>query len=311
MTYRSINLYSSKNILSAAGVTVLYLLVSYLLIGLKTDQLVLAGIFNICYFLSATSRKFILGFSIFIVYWIIFDYMKAFPNYRFNAVHIQDLYNNEKSLFGIGAGSSRITPNEFWIANQNSFLDVMTGIFYLCWIPVPLAFAAYLFFKDKKLFLQFAFTFVFVNFIGFIIYYAYPAAPPWYIQLNGNNFIANTKANTAGLARFDSFFNVTIFTNLYTKGSNVFAAMPSLHSSYPLIVFYYGVKKKVRSLMVAVFAAVMLGIWFAAVYTSHHYVLDVLAGIICAGIGIVLFQKALLKNTLFNKLLEKYRTVIS
>ena len=311
MTYRSINLYSSKNILSAVGVTVLYLLVSYFLIGFKTDQLVLVGFFNFCYFLSATSRKFILGFSIFIVYWIIFDYMKAFPNYRFNAVHIQDLYNNEKSLFGIGAGSSRITPNEFWIANQNSFLDVMTGIFYLCWIPVPLAFAAYLFFKDKKLFLQFAFTFVFVNFIGFIIYYAYPAAPPWYIQLNGNNFIANTKANTAGLARFDSFFNVTIFTNLYTKGSNVFAAMPSLHSSYPLIVFYYGVKKKVRSLMVAVFAAVMLGIWFAAVYTSHHYVLDVLAGIICAGIGIVLFQKALLKNTLFNKLLEKYRTVIS
>ncbi len=311
MTYRSTNLYSSKNILSAASVTVLYLLVSYLLIGFKTDQLILAGIFNVCYFLSAITRKFILGFSIFIVYWIIFDYMKAFPNYKFNAVHIQDLYNNEKLLFGIGAGSSRITPNEFWIANQNSFLDVMTGIFYLCWIPVPLAFAAYLFFKDKKLFLQFALTFVFVNFIGFIIYYAYPAAPPWYIQLNGNNFIANTKANTAGLARFDSFFNVVVFTNLYTKGSNVFAAMPSLHSSYPLIVLYYGVKKKVRSLMVAVFAAVMLGIWFAAVYTSHHYVLDVLAGIICAGIGIVLFQKALLKNTLFNKLLEKYRTVIS
>lgn len=304
-------MYSSKNILSAASVTVLYLLVSYLLIGFKTDQLILAGIFNVCYFLSAITRKFILGFSIFIVYWIIFDYMKAFPNYKFNAVHIQDLYNNEKLLFGIGAGSSRITPNEFWIANQNSFLDVMTGIFYLCWIPVPLAFAAYLFFKDKKLFLQFALTFVFVNFIGFIIYYAYPAAPPWYIQLNGNNFIANTKANTAGLARFDSFFNVVVFTNLYTKGSNVFAAMPSLHSSYPLIVLYYGVKKKVRSLMVAVFAAVMLGIWFAAVYTSHHYVLDVLAGIICAGIGIVLFQKALLKNTLFNKLLEKYRTVIS
>lgn len=311
MTYRSTNLYSSKNILSAAGVTVLYLLVSYLLIGFKTDQLILAGIFNVCYFLSGTSRKFILGFSIFIVYWIIFDYMKAFPNYKFNAVHIQDLYNNEKSLFGIGAGSSRITPNEFWIANQNSFLDVMTGIFYLCWIPVPLAFAAYLFFKDKKLFLQFALTFVFVNFIGFIIYYAYPAAPPWYMQLNGNNFIANTKANTAGLSRFDSFFNVAVFTNLYTKGSNVFAAMPSLHSSYPLIVFYYGVKKKVRSFMVAVFAAVMLGIWFAAVYTSHHYVLDVLAGIACAALAILLFQKVLLKISFFNKLQDRFLSIIS
>jgi len=38
------------------------------------------------------------------------------------------------------------------------------------------------------------------------------------------------------------------------------------------------------------FAIVMGGIWFAAVYNSHHYVLDVLAGIVCAITGIYLFQ---------------------
>jgi membrane-associated phospholipid phosphatase len=33
----------------------------------------------------------------------------------------------------------------------------------------------------------------------------------------------------------------------------------------------------------------MVGIWFAAVYNSHHYVLDVLAGITCGITGIILF----------------------
>jgi membrane-associated phospholipid phosphatase len=235
--------------------------------------------------------------------------MKAFPNYRFNTVHIGDLYDAEKTLFSIG--TEKVTPNEFWITHQSNFLDVLTGIFYLCWIPVPLAFAAYLFFKDKKLFLHFSLTFVLVNFIGFIIYYTYPAAPPWYIQLHGNNFIAGTPGNTGGLLRFDNFFGVNVFKNLYAKSSNVFAAMPSLHSSYPLIVLYYGLKKKVGTAMSIVFAAVMMGIWFAAVYTSHHYLLDVFAGILCAVIGIVFFQNFLLKKDFFNKLLQKYSNIIS
>ncbi|MDQ6257861.1 hypothetical protein NO275_08405, partial [Campylobacter jejuni] len=75
-----------------------------------------------------------------------------------------------------------------------------------------------------------------------VIYYVYPAAPPWYVQLHGFDFLASTPGNTGGLERFDAFFGVDIFHSLYSKSSNVFAAMPSLHSSYPLIVLFYGIK---------------------------------------------------------------------
>lgn len=303
-------LYSPRSILPAVGFTVLYLALSFVLIGFKTDQLWLAILFNTMYFLSGTTRKFIIGFSIFIVYWIIFDYMKAIPNYKFNQVHIQDLYNAEKSLFGISSNGSVITPNEYWKQRHNNFLDVLTGIFYLCWIPVPLAFAAWLFFKNKILFLQFSLTFVFVNLIGFVIYYIYPAAPPWYMQQYGLHFQPGTPGNTAGLARFDAFFNVSVFKNLYAKSSNVFAAMPSLHSSYPLLVLYYGVKNK-TGLINIVFATVMVGIWFAAVYTSHHYILDVLAGIICAILGLILFNNVLMKTKWFVNFLNRYLEKIS
>lgn len=278
-----------KDLPLTLGLSVLYLVLSYFLVGFKTDQLVLIGIFNSLYYLSSTTRKFIIGFSIFIVYWIIYDYMKAFPNYNYNTVHIADLYNFEQRIFGIAQGKLLLTPNEYWLLHTNAFLDVLTGFFYLMWVPVPLAFAAYLFFNNKKYFLYFLLTFVWVNLLGFVVYYLYPAAPPWYVQQHGFEFIANTPGNTAGLVRFDRFFDIELFKSIYSKGSNVFAAMPSLHSAYPLIVVYYGIKGKFRFANIF-FVIVMVGIWFAAVYNSHHYLADVLAGITTAIIGIFSFN---------------------
>lgn len=300
---------NTRSVIVVLSVTAFYLILSALLVGFKSDQLVLAGIFNAAFFLSPVSRKFILGFSIFIVYWIIFDYMKAFPNYNYSTVHIEDLYNAEKHLFGIHFNGSLLTPNEYWRANSKTAIDVAAGIFYLCWIPVPLAFAAYLFFKNRRQFLYFSLTFVLINLLGFIVYYVYPAAPPWYVQFNGFTFHAKTPGNTAGLARFDAFFNAGIFKSIYAKGSNVFAAMPSLHSSYPVVVLYYGLKNRLKWMNIF-FVIVMLGIWFTAIYASHHYVLDVLAGILTAFIGINLFNLLIKRSKGFKNFIDRFEAII-
>ncbi len=289
-----------RTALIATAFSVFYLLLSAWLIGYKTDQLFLVLLFNSLFYLSGPTRRFILGFTVFIVFWVLFDSMKAFPNYRYNTVHIAGIYHAEKSWFGIhvsGATAAApgqtaaaiLTPNEYWLVHQHTFLDIMSGLFYLCWMPLPLAFAGYLFYKNKEAFFRFSLTFLTVNLLGFIIYYAYPAAPPWYVQQYGFTFNAHTPGNTAGLGRFDSFFHVSVFSALYSKSSNVFAAMPSLHASYPLTVLYYGIKYRLRRANV-LFALIMVGIWFAAVYSSHHYVLDVLAGITCGLTGIALFN---------------------
>lgn len=299
-----------RSIVIVSLLSIAYLAFSTFLIGYKPDELTLVVIFNVLFYASAITRKFILGFTIFIVYWIVFDYMKAFPNYNYNPVHIAELYNAEKHLFGIHFNGKLLTPNEYWLANSNTFIDVLSGLFYLCWIPVPLGFAAYLFFKNKKQFLNFSLTFVLVNILGFIVYYAYPAAPPWFVQYHGFHFIPLTMGNTAGLARFDAYFHAGVFKGIYTKGSNVFAAMPSLHSSYPVIVLYYGLKNKL-GLANIFFAVVTVGIWFTAVYASHHYVLDVLAGITCAALGITLYNVLLKQFAGLRSALNKYERVIS
>jgi hypothetical protein len=301
-----------KTFLTVFGITAVYLLLSAVLIGFKTDQLFLAGLFNVLFWLSGPTRRFILGFSVFIIFWIIFDFMKAFPNYQYNTVHIASVYHAEKCLFGIHIAPGLVlTPNEFWKIHSHTFLDILSGLFYLCWIPLPLAFAGYLFYKDKETLFRFTLTFLLVNLLGFIVYYAYPAAPPWYVQLYGFDFHAHTPGNTAGLGRFDGYFHRPVFSSLYAKSSNVFAAMPSLHASYPLVVLYYGIRRTSLRWTNVLFGTITAGIWFAAVYSGHHYVLDVLAGICCGLTGITLFNYLFKKVGWFSRFVKTCAARIS
>lgn len=278
----------TRRLLLTGGISVAYLLVSYGLIGFRAEQGVLVVLGNGLYHLSAATRRLVTGFSVFIVYWVLYDYMKAFPNYACRPVDIAGLYGLEKDLFGIPVHGVRLTPNEYWAAHGNAFLDVVSGLFYLCWIPVPLAFAGFLFFRDRRPFVDFALTFLVVNLLGFAVYYLYPAAPPWYVQRFGFAFTPLTQGSTAGLGKFDAFFGIALFESIYAKGSNVFAAMPSLHSAYPLVVLYFSLRTKLGRVNIF-FSVVMAGTWFAAVYAGHHYVLDVAAGATCAVAGIALY----------------------
>ena len=301
---------SRKELFWVAMCSIAYLVLSTLLVGYKSDQLFLVCLFNVLYFLSPSTRRFILGFFIFIVFWIIFDYMKAIPNYWVNDIHIKDLYTTEKSLFGIMDNGTVLTPNEYADKHTSTLLDVATGFFYINWMPVPLLFALYLFGKDKMIFLQFALSFLFVNLVGFIVYYLFPAAPPWYVKEYGFEIHYQTPGNTAGLARFDTYFGVHLFSALYAKSSNVFAAMPSLHSAYPVVVLFYGLKRQLGWINVFFFIF-MTGIWFSAVYSGHHYVMDVIAGVLCAVTGLFIFQKILLRQARFRNFLLRYRAAIS
>jgi hypothetical protein len=305
-----INKVPLRNIIIVTSITLSYLLLSFILIGFKTDQLFLAGLFNFMYYFSVSTRKFILGFSIFIVFWIIFDSMKAFPNYQFNTIHIKDLYLKEKSIFGISDNNTILTPNEFAQKHSKTFLDIASGLFYINWMPIPLIFAFYLFRKNKTQFLKFSLAFLFVNIIGFIVYYIFPAAPPWYVQKYGFDVHFNTPGNTAGLSRFDNYFGINMFGALYSKSSNVFAAMPSLHSAYPVVVLFFGLKNKM-GIINYFFAFFMIGIWFSAIYSGHHYTLDVLMGITCAITGLIIFNYAIIKNSYMRNFLFSYESVIS
>ncbi|MBP3830525.1 MAG: inositol phosphorylceramide synthase [Bacteroidaceae bacterium] len=239
----------------------------------------------------AVFAKLVMAMMPFILFGLIYDSMRYYPNYLFGEIDIQGIYEAEKSLFGIGDGAARLTPNEWFAAHATPVADLLAGVFYLCWVPLPVVFGFYLFFSGRReLAFRFAAGFLFVNLIGFIGYYIHPAAPPWYVQKFGFEPLFDTGGDTAGLGRFDALVGYPVFGSIYVNNSNVFAAVPSLHAAYCPIACFYALRTRRLPGWSMVLAIVSLGIWWTAIYSGHHYTIDVLLGILTTIIGLTLYE---------------------
>ena len=290
----------------------IWLVVTALFVGIRPEHPLLIALIAVLFCAHPQTKKLVIALLPFILFAVSYDWMNIVPNYKVNPIDVQGLYEAEKSLFGITTAAGTVTPNEYFAEHHCAFMDFWAGFFYLCWVPVPILFGLSLYFmKQRNLYLRFAIVFLFVNLIGFAGYYIHPAAPPWYVMKYGFEPILNTPGDVAGLGRFDEMTGLGIFDSLYSRNSNVFAAVPSLHSAYMVIAFYYSLKAKYPNFLRVIFGIIMLGIWFTAVYSAHHYIIDAILGASCAVLGIFIFEKILMKWGAFNRFITKYTMYIS
>lgn len=292
-------------------ITVVFLLLTATCIGLRPEHFLMAGLFFVLFFAGKTTRKLAVALLPFIIFGVSYDWMRVYPNYQVNPIDVQGLYEAEKSLFGISVNGTTLIPCEYFAIHHWSIADFFAGVFYLCWVPVPIVFGLWLYLKgDRRMYLRFAMVFLLVNLIGFAGYYIHPAAPPWYAMNYGFEAMLDTPGNVAGLGRFDELMGCTIFNSIYGRNANVFAAVPSLHAAYMVIPLYYAIVRKSNKMLIALFAIILVGIWCTAVYSSHHYIIDVLLGIFCALLGIFVFEKGLMKIGGFKRFFERYYNYI-
>ena len=302
---------SRNEILTVVVIAIIFIAITTVFVGLRPEHLLIVSIFLILFFAGKSTRKLAVGLLPFFIFGISYDWMRVYPNYEVNPIDVRNLYDLEKFLFGIEENGTLLIPCEYFALHHSVIADILAGFFYLCWVPVPIAFGLWLYLKkDRRLYLRFSIVFLLVNLIGFAGYYIHPAAPPWYAINYGFEAILNTPGNTAALGRFDELVGLPIFDSLYSRNSNVFAAIPSLHAAYMVVAFYYALVKKCHPAIITIFAVLMCGIWFTAVYSSHHYIIDVLLGITCALLGILFFEKGLMKIPGFIKLFNRYQHYI-
>jgi len=291
---------SNQAILLFLGFILCYVLWITTVVGWRGDHYYFVTVWVALFFATPNTRRMFFAFLYIVLYWVVYDSMRVFPNYLFAEVNILQPYEIEKSFFGVDFNGVRVTLNEYWQQNTTPFLNVITALFYLSWVPVPFAYSIYLWFKkERSILIGFTISFLLVNTLGWIIYYLYPAAPPWYYAIHGDQFIAETIGSPAGLVRFDQMFDTLLFTNMYTKSSSVFAAVPSLHAAFPLILTHFSLKRK-NPILTLLFIIVLIGIWFSAVYTNHHYVIDLILGVLCGILTILIYEFVI------NKSLKKY-----
>ena len=253
------------------------------------------------------TRKFALALTPWLVFACSYDGMRLLPNYEVNPIDTRGIYEAEKSLFGIGTAAGTLIPGEWFNLHNCAFADFMAGFFYLCWVPVPLGFAIYLYLKGKReMYLRFSLAFLFVNLVGFVGYYIHPAAPPWYVIEHGFTPVLNTPGSVAGLGRFDALDGAPVFHSIYCNNSNVFAAVPSLHAAYMLVTAIYAIISRQNKLCIAIFAFICMGIWWTAVYSTHHYIIDVLLGILTTIVALLILERLLLRAEWAKRFMARY-----
>ncbi len=290
-----------------------WLAVTALCVGFRTEHIWLALLIAALFFACRPTRRLVVALLPFIVFGISYDWMNIVHNYEVNPVDIRGLYESEKQLFGItAADGTLLTPNEFFAQHRTALMDFLGGVFYLCWVPVPIIFGLWMYFSGKvKPYLHFALVFLLVNLIGFAGYYIHPAAPPWYVALHGFDFRLGVPGDVAGLGAFDEMTGLGVFHGLYGRNANVFAAVPSLHSAYTLVAFIYAMRSRSGLPWTLALGIITAGIWFTAVYTSHHYIIDVLLGITTALAGFLLFEYVLMRVPAFSRFIGRYAAYVS
>jgi membrane-associated phospholipid phosphatase len=262
----------------AAGLV--YIAAIALLGGLRPDH-VLIGLLGFLDLYNEKSRLFLRLFFPLIATGAIYDSMRYFywPAVA-GRVHVSGPYDFELRWFGV----SGQTPNEFFATHHWTALDLACGFAYLVYVGEYLAIAFLLFFRRRHDMVRaLAYAFLVVNLLGFATYFLYPAAPPWYVAQYGfGPARLDIHPDAAAASRFDALLGTHFFDEMYGRGIDVYGAYPSLHAAYPLIVAWAVFREPGLDWARAPAVAFLALMCLSAVYLQHHYVTDVVLGLLFA-----------------------------
>jgi len=132
--------------------------------------------------------------------------------------------------------------------------------------------------------------------IGVIVQIIFPCAAPWYELIYGltpANY--GVKGSPGGLIRIDTLFHSHGYTTAFGNSPLVFGAFPSLHSAAATLEalavshFFPHTTKWVWA-----YAGIL---YWATMYMTHHYLIDVVVGACLATMCFYLFMPEELKGT--------------
>lgn len=230
---------------------------------------------------TAKTRRFLKAALPIWIFGAFYDSMRLIPSDWLPDVHVADLYQLERALFGFVVDGKRMILPEFFSIHNTAILDFVCGVLYLTYLLVFILFLLYLFYRDYEKAQLLGWSFCIMNVAGLVTFQLFPAAPPWYVALFGMGPADLTvPSNPAGTLRFDAVLGVPLCEAIYKKSPDVFGAVPSLHVANPILLFLYA-RHLSRALAWGSFAYAF-GVAFSAVYFNHHYVLDIVVAALYA-----------------------------
>jgi hypothetical protein len=175
---------------------------------------------------------------------------------------------------------------------QWQWYDILSCVIYGLHFPEALVVGAIIWVRDQALYRRFATAFLMLSTIAFVSYVVYPAVPPWmasYHTFQGHTYAGIVPPLHKIFDECKAYLLTMVFAQHHSHLINLqwdlTAATPSLHAALPLLSSLYLRKSLGRwGLLMLGYGAI---VWFAILYMGEHWVVDILAGLLCAVVAYV------------------------
>lgn len=172
---------------------------------------------------------------------------------------------------GAGAVPTEWLQQRLWSPLHIHWYDYAVWAVYMTHFFAVWLVAAGLWRSSRRRFGEYALLTVVLTLAAFVVYWRYPAQPPW--------LATDTAADVTRIVpTVWDHLGVTSMSSVYENDAlvNTVAAMPSLHAAYPmmLLLFFWPAGWGVRVGL----AAYTLAMGYALVYSGEHFVADIVAG---------------------------------
>jgi inositol phosphorylceramide synthase catalytic subunit len=223
-------------------------------------------------------RRFVRHWWPMILFWVAYDSMRLLEPWILPRVEVRAPYEWERAWFK--APTWGVWP--FYFAHLSAAASSETALravrrccdfVYLTQLwAVPVLMLSIWIRRKDELFRSMVACFAVLSLASLAIYMAYPAAPPWWVYENGFAQPAPEHAMPGEGSRAGAL------GALFQVSPNRFAAVPSLHGAYPLLLTLVLAAGGVRPRYVLLAGVYAFSMWFACVFLNQHYIVDLLLG---------------------------------
>ena len=186
----------------------------------------------------------------------------------------------DSDLFG-GRLPTIWLQSNFYRAQSVDWEDSAATAVYFLYYLVPLVVGLFWWFRKRSTYFRYASALLTLCGLAFATYIVLPTVPPWLAFPQSVHEI--TDATVRGWNLPGQLVSVYL-----DHDYNLYAAFPSLHAAFPVVMIYYGwLRSRVLGAVMMLYAAL---VWISIVFLGEHYVIDIVGAIAYAIVAIIVVE---------------------
>jgi len=207
-----------------------------------------------------------------------------------NRVAVEYPYQIEQWAFGwLAGGDVPAHEARAWLASQAAprisqiVMWLAQAVYFSHLFLVPILFV-WLWTRGRQSkeahsqFTHYMRAFAYLNFLAILVYLLLPVAPPWWISAHG---FAQPTIELVSQTTMAAGMDGTLVQGMIKTAPQWFAAVPSLHGAYPVLLLLLCLSSRSRLKILAI-ATYGMSMWAATVVLNQHYIIDLIAGALLA-----------------------------